>query len=104
MSQYAVPAASFGIELGDVCKRKSIYRIKEIRPRIDISRCLRKAYVESSAAAAGHVSHHTIEDLSMGFIFIESVIEVGAKKPAALRNSKSNGAFDRALRHRKLGG
>ena len=58
----------------------------------------RRAITGSMPAAprAGHVRHHSVEDLAALLVRVESVLEVSAQEAAALRYAVSIGPLDEA--------
>src|SRR5688572_7084100 len=102
--QQPIAAAGFGIDLGDVREGKDIHRIEETREWSGGPAGQRKSIVEASAAAAGNVREHAVEDLPVGFVFIEAVVHKRPKEAPALRNPKRDRTLHRTLRNGKLGG
>ena len=100
--EQAVASARLGIELRHIAERKDIRRVKEIQIRMSIARGLCEAMIEAAAAAAGHVRHHSVERLSMRFVFVEAVIKIRAQKTAALRNTERDRLPDVALFDRQF--
>src|SRR5207244_3581223 len=89
-----------GIGLSRVGEREDVGRIEEVEEGMSVARGLRETMIEAAAARACHVGHDAVEDLAIAFVSIESVIEIRAKKTAALRDAERERAIDRPFRNR----
>jgi hypothetical protein len=97
--QEAVSDAGLWIFLRDVREWKDVGRIEEVDERVAVARGLRETVVEAAAAGAGNLRNHAVEDFPVVLAAVESVIQVGPKESAALRDAESRRAADRACRN-----
>src|SRR5262249_28106311 len=82
--EQSVAMSGFRIKLFHIREWKDIDGIKETRKRSGGSAGQRKPIIETSAAAACDVRHHSIEHFAMGFVFVKSVVEIRPQKTSAL--------------------
>ena len=102
--EQAVGDTRLRVALRDVGERKDVGRIEEVEIRVAVPRRLREAVIEAAAAGARHLCDHAVEHLAVAFVLVEAVVEVRAKKSAALRNAERQRTVYRAGRNRQRAG
>ena len=97
--QQAVGRAGQRIGFRRVGEREDVRRVEEVQVRMSVARRLREAVVEAAASRAGDVRHHAVEHLAVAFVAVESVVEIRAEKPSALRDAESDRTPNRTGRN-----
>src|SRR5580658_8497061 len=73
---------------------RNVDRVEDIQEGMTVARGLRKALIETTAAAAADLRPDAVEDLAVFFVFIETLIHEGAEKAAALRDAEGDAALE----------
>ena len=74
--------------------------IEEIEVRVAVPGRLRETVIEAAAPRSGNLSDDAIEHLAVAFVLVETVVQVGSEKSAALRNAERQRAVNRTGRNR----
>src|ERR1700683_3112792 len=73
---------------------RNVDRVEDIQEGMAVARGLRKALIETTPAAAADLRPDAVEDLAVFFVFIETLIDEGAQKAAALRDAEGDAPLE----------